>query len=69
MPHQTNRLKRKRSKSSPPVLEPPVKRQRRKRWTKVQMGEAIKSAKSGRGINRAAIEHGIPPPTLKDRLS
>ena len=69
MPRQTNRLKRKHSKSSPPVLESPVKRQRSKQWTKVQMGEAIKSAKSGRGINRAAIEHGTLPSTLKDRLS
>ena len=29
--------------------------------------EAVKSGKSG--INRAAIDHGIPPTTLKDRLS
>ena len=33
------------------------------------MEEAIKSTKSGRDINRAAIEHGISPSTLKDRLS
>ena len=29
--------------------------------------EAVKSGKSG--INHAAINHGIPPTTLKDRLS
>ena len=33
------------------------------------MEAAIEAVKSGSGINRAAIDHGIPPTTLKDRLS
>ena len=70
MPCKTKRLnRRKRSISAPPVLQSPAKRARRKRWSNEQMEAAIKAAKSGSGVNRAAIDHGIPPTTLKDRLS
>ena len=33
------------------------------------MEAALKAVKCGSGVNRAAIDHGIPPTTLKDRLS
>ena len=55
-------------KSAPPVLQSPVKRPRRKQWTTKQMEAVVKVVKSGSGVNRAAIDHGIPPTTLKDRL-
>ena len=32
------------------------------------MEAALKAVKCGSGVNRAAINHGIPPTTLKDRL-
>jgi len=40
-------------------------------WTREQMDAAIKAVESGSAvsINRAAKDHGIPPTTLKDRLS
>ena len=33
------------------------------------MLEALHAVKDGEGVNQAAILHGIPPSTLKDRLS
>ena len=33
------------------------------------MEAALKAVKFGSSVNRAAIDHGIPPTTLKDRLS
>ena len=65
-------IKRKRSNSAPAVLihEPPRKRTKRKQWTEIQMKAAIDAAKSRKcSINRAAIDHGVPVTTLKDRLS
>ena len=63
------KIGRKRSKSAPPVLirHSPVKQ--RKQWTNIQMEKAMEAIMSGGGINRAAMEHGIPQTTLKDRLS
>ena len=31
------------------------------------MEASLKAVKCGSGVNRAAIDHGIPPTTLKDR--
>ena len=44
---------------------------KRLQWTRAQMEAAIKAVMCGSGIsiNRAARDHGIPPTTLKDRLS
>ena len=44
---------------------------KRLQWTRAQMDPALKSVMSGTAvsINRAARDHGIPPTTLKDRLS
>ena len=33
------------------------------------MEAALKAVKCGSGVNRAAIDHGMPPTTLKDKLS
>jgi hypothetical protein len=35
----------------------------------MQMEEAINAVKKGIGVNRAALDHGIPKSTLKDRIS
>ena len=63
------KIGRKRSKSAPPVLirHSPVKR--RKQWTNIQMEKATEAIMSGGGINRPAMEHGVPRTTLKDCLS
>ena len=60
---------RRRSKSAPAVFirHSPVKR--RKQWTNIQMEKAMEAVKSGVGINRAAMECGVPCTTLKDRIS
>ena len=62
---------RKRSKSAPLVLQSPVKRaSKRKLWTDTQMRAAMDAVLlGGSKINRATLDHGIPPSTLKVRLS
>ena len=61
--------KRRRSSSAPAVMRTPEKK-RRKKWTDEQMVAAIKAVEdNGSGINQAAIAHGVPKTTLKDRLS
>ena len=70
MPCKTKCLNRRTCHSSaPPVLQSPTKWQNRMKWTNQQMKAAIEAVKSGGGVNRAAIEHGIPPTTLKDHLN
>lgn len=59
---------RKRSKSAPAVLRSPRK-VKRKKWTDEQMEGAMKAVESGLGVNRAAVDYGVPWTTLKDRLS
>ena len=62
--------RRKRSRSAPAILKSPSKRSaRRKVWTDTQMKAAIDAVKSGGSINRAALDHGVPCTTLKNRLS
>ena len=64
--------KQKHSTSAPAILigTPPAKRAKRRQWTENQMDMAINAVKSGKsGVNRAAKDHGVPPTTLKDRLS
>ena len=63
------KIGRKRSKSAPPVLIRRSPVERRKQWTNIQMEKAMEAVMSGGGINRAAMEHGVPRTTLKDRLS
>jgi len=58
-----------RSLSAPSILQRPHKI-RRKLWTNQQMLAAMKSVQEGEfGVNEAAKQHGVPPTTLKDRLS
>ena len=67
MPRKTKRLNRRtRHSSAPPVLQSPTKRRKRMKWTDQQIKAAIEAVKSGSGT---AIEHGIPPTTLKDHLN
>ena len=62
--------KRKRSMSAPPVLQSPSKRTKRKQWTNEQMEKALEKVKSGNiSINQAAKDYGVPPTTLKNRVS
>lgn len=61
--------RRKHSLSAPAVLQSPVKK-RRKKWTNVQMEAAMKAVQDGSsGVNRAAVDYGVPCTTLSDRLS
>ena len=67
------RLTHRRSKSAPPSISTAVKpRQstKRKKWTEEGMKKAIEAVETGgSGVNRAALDHGIPKSTLKDRIS
>ena len=39
-------------------------------WTDEQMRRAMEAVKSGElGINRSALQHGVPSTTLKDRIA
>ncbi len=39
-------------------------------WSNESMLQAMEAVRTGKtGVNRAALEHGVPPTTLKDRLS
>ena len=58
------------SKSSIPGYKKSLNRQRkRKQWNGAQMLSAIETAMSGVSANQATRQHGVPPSTLKDRLS
>ena len=53
-----------------PVRQQPREFARRKQWTDESMLAAMEAAKKGTmSINKAAVLHGVPPTTLKDRLS
>ena len=71
MPRQRKRIsrRRKRSQSAPAILRSPAKTMKRKQWTDAQMKEAMDAVASGSSINRAAVDHGVPQTTLKDRLA
>ena len=62
--------RRKRSRSAPAILHSPAKPTKcQKQWSNVQMEAAIEAVQTGQsGINHAAIDHGVPPTTLKDRI-
>jgi len=61
---------RKRSRSAPAVLHSPAKKAKRKQWTDSQMISVMKAVQTGvMGVNEAAIKHGVPKTTLKDRLN
>ena len=48
----------------------PKRPAKRKQWTKDQMLAALDAViKDGLSGNRAVVLHGVPPSTLKDRLS
>ena len=67
MPKKKQFRRRSRAKSPPTVvLSRPSKR---KQWTEEQMLSAIDTVRNGMTANKAAIMHGIPRSTLKDRLS
>ena len=51
-------------------IKPPNRPSKFRQWRDVSMKEAMKAVHDGKmSINRAAVEHGVPPTTLKDRLS
>jgi len=49
--------------------ETPHRPKKYKQWTDVSMQGAMKAVTEGMGINRAAMEFGVPKTTLKDRIS
>ena len=53
------------------AARPPREPAKRKQWTEEQMVAAMEAVANGTApsINRAAKDHGIPPTTLKDRIS
>jgi len=65
------RLIKRKSQSSPPLTCKPTPREavKRKQWTDQQMRAAIKAVEESTGINKAAGDHGVPPSSLKDRVS
>ena len=64
-----DKKRRRRSLSAPAILRTPEKK-KRKKWTHEQMTAAIEAVEYGNSsINRAAMTHGVPKTTLKDRLS
>lgn len=60
---------RKRSQSAPAVLRSPAKKVKCKQLTDTQMKAALEAVASGSLVNRAAVDHGVPPTTLNDRLA
>ena len=62
-------LRKRRSSSAPAVLVTPEKK-KRKKWSDEQMVAAMESVEKGlSGVNQAALQHGVPKTSLKDRLS
>ena len=61
---------RKHTRSMPIVLRSPRAKVKWKQWTNEQMEQSMSAVRSGQsGVNGAALDHGIPRTTLKDRLS
>ncbi len=71
MPRVRKRIShlRKCSQSALAILRSPAKKVKRKQWTETQMKAALEAVASGSSVNRAAVDHGVPPTTLKDRLA
>ena len=65
------RLSRRKSQPSPPSTSNPAPRPsvNRKQWTDQQMEAAMKAVEGGKGINKAAGDHGVPATTLQNRVS
>ena len=62
-------LRKRRSSSAPAVLVTPEKK-KRKKWSDEQMIAAMESVEKGlSGVNQAALQHGVPKTSLKNRLS
>ena len=65
---RTTKRKRKCSKSAPAVVR--QRGDKKKQWSDVSMVAAMETVKERTvSINKAALLHGLPPTTLKDRLS
>ena len=68
MPQRKRLTKRKRSQLAPASVKLVRVPRKRKQWTNEQMEQAMKAVETGSKINQAALDHGVPPTTLKDRL-
>ena len=44
-------------------------KKKRKMWSNESMINAMEAVRSGMGVNRAALEYGVPKTTLKDRIA
>jgi len=63
---------KKRSRSAPAAFRDKRRRPyaKRKQWTNESMEAAMQAVRKGTiSVNKAALLHGVPPTTLKDRLS
>jgi transposase-like protein len=61
--------RRRRSESAPAVLLTSRRQSKRKQWADEEMAAAMSAVRNGMAIKRAAEEHGVPPSTLRDRIS
>ena len=63
--------RKKRPNKKPSPMKTANRPAKRKQWTLEQMTAAIEAYRSGSSpsINQAARDHGVPPTTLKDRIS
>ena len=63
--------RKKRPNKKPSPMKTANRPAKRKQWTLEQMTAAIEAYRSGfsPSINQAARDHGVPPTTLKDRIS
>ena len=71
MPRSYSKKKSKRNPPLRPVRATKRPYAKRKQWTRAQMYAAMKAVRNGSAdsINAAAKIHGVPPTTLKNRLS
>ena len=61
--------RKRRNSSAPAVLKTPEKK-KRKKWSDEQMVAAVESVEKGLScVNQAALQHGVPKSSLKNRLS
>ena len=58
-----------RKRQREPAKEPFSRPKKYKQWTDESMQGALKAVTEGMGINRAAMEYGVPRTTLKDRVA
>ena len=67
MPRKKKTPKKRKRENEP--LNTPKRPRKYRTWDEKSMAEALKAVREGMGVNRAALQHGVPKTTLKDRVS